>query len=284
MTPKSQKEQGAIQPVDKADDATIYFSGIIAPTLKADTLYSVDARAGWTVRRLGKNGGVPLAVSGAAKTDKRPQADLDSFNLFASLEDYGHDIIVKSNLAGLEFDRQAKVMNVVSYTRFVVPLNTTIVTRTKDASGNIQPHLRATFELDLVPGVEIGENLRNAYSAANGSASGSGFILRGVPGLSGLIVVPAPVVKKLAFQAEYTVRLPAVREVFLDTRGLAPKADPVATLDRRARPHAKASMTLMASPWIGLKFGYEYGSVPPTFQFANHGASLTLVFQAKQNH
>jgi hypothetical protein len=282
LTPRSAKAKRCLVPVDKAEDASLYFSGIVAPGAGVTPVYTIDARANWRVHCFGDTCGTPLAISATAKTDKRNQVDPDSFSAFLSLQHYASDPIFKWD-AGVESNREANVLNVVSAARAVKTLRKTFRRRTVDAGGNQSFAVRTTIGINLGVGVELGANLRNAYDAGRDEGAGSGLILRGVPSARVYIVVPAPVIRRLVLKVDYQVRFLAKDELFLETRNLAPKADPVPHRDRRSRHYVQGSAKLMMTDWVALQFGYEHGSLPPAFKFVNHSGTIGFVFQARQS-
>jgi hypothetical protein len=278
----AEKPPNAIVPVEKADDATLSFQGIGAPASGGATTYSIDAKAAWILARLGGDQ-MPLSVRATAKSDKRPEVDLDSFSTSLTLWNYAHRVVLNLDLPTVEFNRKASVINVVPSARVIWPLSTTVTKQVKDPSGNDVPTIRFVTGVDLALGAEVGWNTKNTVTAASGIDNGSGGIARLVPGVSGFVAIPTRFFKRIVISGEAVVRLLATDELFLETRDLEPKADPVASLDRRARPFAKLAVKFMASPWIGFQLGYEYGSVPPAFKMANHSGTIGFVFQAKQN-
>ena len=272
-TPEARKKE-LIEPVDDPDDATLYFSGIVAPAAGDHTTYTIDTRAGWILRQAGVSA---LSLNGELKADKRPQADPDSANVFVQADRYGRTWVTRWDVGGLEFDREGKVVNLMSRPSIAAPLSHAFLVDKKDDSGNMIPTVRATLGVNLGLGMELGANTK--HDPAVDPAS---FVFRIAPRLSTYLVVPAPVVKKVVFSAEYTVRVLTQKELFRETRNLPDKADPVPYADRRPRHYATAGVKLMLTEWFGVKGEYEYGSLPPAFQFVNHSGKIGLVFQAKQ--
>jgi len=275
------KPTPVVVPVDKASDATLYFSGLIAPAVKKETTFTIDAKAGWILGRFGDDK-VPVSLSATAKGDKRPQVDLDSYSVSLTATNYAHRFVSRVDVPTLEFNRTGNVINLVGAGRIIAPLSHSVLRNVKDDNGNLVPTVKATFGFDPFVGVEGGANLRNAVSVAAGDEASSG-IFRVLAGGYAFVSIPTPHLKKIIIGAEGIVRKPTTDELFLETRNLAPKADPVPHLDARIRPYGKLSVKFMATAWVGLELGYEYGSQPPAFKLGNHSGTIGIVFQAKQN-
>jgi len=273
----AQQQKALIEPVDKPDDATLYFSGIVAPAAGKHTTYTIDTRADWRIRQAGRT---TVSLAGELKADKRPRADPDSASAFVRWVQYDDTFVYRWDAGGAEFDRVGKIVNVMSRLRASLPLSYPFLTTTTDANGNAIPRLRATVGVNLGMGLEVGANARHGdYADVDDPST---IVLRVVPQLKTYLVLPAPVVKKLVFSADYLVRFPTRRELFLETRDLPDKADPVPHVDRRSRHYATAAMKMALTKWFGVKVEYEYGSLPPAFKMVDHSAKIGLVFQARQ--
>lgn len=266
------QSKAVLQPVDSPDEATLYFSGIVAPAVGKHTAYSIDARASWWISQQGLSS---LSIAGEYKADARPNADPDTTSLFLIGDHYGK-LISKWDV-GVESDRSADVVNLMSRPRVTAALSHAFLTQVKDDSRNEIPTLRASLGVDLGIGLDVGFNARH-----DDGIDPDKLILRLVPEVKTYLVVPTSFVQKLVFSAGYAVRLPARKEVFRETRGLADGADPVPFADRRPRHHATAGITFKLTDWFGIEGEYAYGSLPPAFQMADHSGKIGLVFQAKQ--
>ena len=266
------------EPVDNADDATIYFNGIVAPAVGAKTSYTIDTRANVMLRRFGATGGTRLGVKGELQTDHRSHVDPDSARIGVSLQRVrGFAPILTWDAASLEFDRNAKLMNLLSAASLVQTWGKPFTT--KEDGRTV---LRSTINLQAGIGLEVGGNLRNTVSVEAGG-SGSGGIVRVVPSVGAWFVMPSSLLDRITISAEYTVRFPATRELFYETRDLPDDADPVPSLTKKPRHYVEASARFMATKWFGFEAKYKFGSLPPVFQIVDHSASFGLTFMVKQN-
>jgi hypothetical protein len=269
----------AFERVDDPDDATVYFNGIVAPAKGAKTLYTIDSRADLTLRRFGQSAGTRLGISGELKTDERTHVDPDSARLGVSLRRVtGFAPVLTWDIAALEFNREAKLVNLISAASLVQTWGTPF-TRLHDGTKVV----RATINFQAGLGLEVGANLRNVVRTDSGEADGATAIVRAAPTLGIWLVMPTTTLDRITLSAEYALRVPATRELFLETRGLTEDADPVPLLTRKARHYVTASARFMITKWVGFEAKYEFGSLPPVFQVVDHGASVGLTFMAKQN-
>ena len=262
------------EPVDTADSATVYVSGIVAPAVGKHTAYTIDAKAKYW---LWESGLSSAFVTGEYKADARPNADPDSTSLFLAFDRYG-SLITKWDAIGVESNRGASVVNFMSRPRVGTALPYSFVAKHEDPSGNLLSTIRASIGLDVWLGLETGFNLKHAEDV-----DAEKFILRLVPETKAYLVVPtASFIDKIVVSAGYAVRLPATRETFVETRDLAPGVDPITVADRRPRHHAKAAVTFKLTDWFGVESEYSYGSLPPAFKIVNHSGKIGIVFQARQ--
>jgi hypothetical protein len=264
--------------VDDEDKATLYFSGLVAPAAGDTTTYTIDSRANLILDEP-TNG--YLSILAEFKADKRANADPDTASLFAHYERYDPTFVYKWDVGGGEFDREGKVVNLMSRAYVALPLSHAILRRVEDPDSHVKiSTVRASVGVDLEFGLEVGANAK--YPDLTDDSSGT-FIFRIVPQIQTYLTVPAPVIKKLVFSADYAARLPTTRELFLETRDLPDKADPVMFFTRRVRHHVTAGVKLSLTDYIGFKIEYEHGSLPPAFKVVDHSGKIGLVFQARQS-
>jgi hypothetical protein len=263
------------EPVDDPDDATFYFNGVVAPAVGAHTLYTIDARADIFLTRTGSTN---WNIVGAFKADERKDVDPDSAKLGVSAQRIKGFLPVLGGQGLIEFDRDADVVNAVAGASVIKTWhhsNRKVVDKV--------PVVTSTVNFQAGIGIEAGANLRNTVDVtAEDGSDGSGGIFRLVPGASLWWVKPMKI-DRLVLAAEYLVRIPATREIFLETRDLPDDADPVASLTKKARHHVTASATFMINEWFGFEAGYEFGSLPPVFQIVDHSFKFGITFMGAQN-
>ena len=261
-------------PVDSSDDATVYVSGIMAPAVSKHTAYTIDARAKYWFWERGLSSAF---VTGEYKADARTNADPDSTSLFLTFDRYS-SLIMKWDAIGIESNRKASVVNMMSRPRVGSALSHAFLATRSDASGNELSVVKASIGLDLWFGIETGLNLKH-----DDGIKADDFILRFVPETKAYLVVPTTgLINKIVFSAGYAVRLPVTDETFVETRDLAAGASAVPSATQRARHLAKLGITFKLTDWFGVEGQYSYGSLPPAFQIVNHSGKIGIVFQAKQ--
>lgn len=286
---RDKDDSDSFKPANSSKDADIYISGSVNPAVGSKPTYSIDSKAHVLFR--GSDVAAGFGISAAVKTDNRPRADPDSFNVKALYErpplEMG-GLGYRMAIAGLEFDRKAKVLNFIA-----APQVSWYFRRSLHGApaheGESGPVV-AVFELDSYAGLELGANLKNEYSVENGPGKGSGGIFRGVPGTAAIVrlnrVGPF---KSVDFVSAYEVRLLARPELILETRkdqlasrGVATDK-PLPLLSRQARHHWTNTIGLNVTDAFGFSVQHEYGSLPPTFTFVDHKLQIGLVYKIKQN-
>ena len=258
-------------PAKGSDNPDYSISGTVVPAVGSGPLYSLDASL---QPRILKGSPSSLVFSAKAKTDSSHKADLDSFSW--SL-DYRHfpafPLGETLSPAGMEFNKTGDVMNFISGGSLVWTHFRSVISEGKPV---------VTAGLDLRAGVELGDNFKNTFTIANHpNQRGSGFIFRSVPSARFVLVIPTSNPKhEIQLSSNYTVRLPARDELFLETR-LHTK-DPVPLLGTNPRHYIENNLTFKLTEFFSFKVQHSYGSLPPSFKFTDQRGSVGIVFQANQ--
>lgn len=135
------------------------------------------------------------------------------------------------------------------------------------------PHVFPT----LLAGGEFGKNFQSPLAAAEG-----GSIVRGIFGLElnyffDLSKISS--LKGIGLDGAFARRVFATREVIVDDSD--PKNLALVAFGRKPRDHAKADLKFAISDNFGLTVGYEWGSLPPSYQFVHHLVKVGLLYQAQ---
>ena len=267
------------QATHSRDGADVYISGAVTPAVGAGPSYAIDSSLKYTLRQWGENA---LLSSGSVKTDDRPTADPNSFTWSVGYKRTGHrHFTAQWNFAGMELDKRANAMNYVSAPKLLVTADHLFKSR-RGSGENTYLVPRVLVGIDVVLGLEFGDNLKNQYSIANRAPNqGYGAFLRGVPSATAYLAIPHALwLKSINWTTAYTARIPATDEIFLETR-LGTKS-PVPMLTSNARHYLLDDLQFMFTDFAGFEIKHQYGSLPPTFTFVNHKVSIGLVVQFKQ--
>jgi hypothetical protein len=251
-------------------DYSISFSW--APAVGSGPVYSLDGSIRHTIAGLNPS----FAFLATAKSDSSKKADPDSFTWALSLlKGPGSRFHVgwRSNLTGMEFDKQGNVMNEISQASLMWTKN--------HVSRNSDHTVLYSWSMILDVGVELGTNLKNKFTIAGDPGQrGTGFIFRGVPAVQFAFVVPTSNPKHaIKFNSNYTVRLPARGELFLETRHVT---DPVPELGTNPRHYVENNLSFNLTEFFALKIQHSYGALPPAYKFTDHKGSVGIEFTAKQ--
>lgn len=265
-------------PTTAGKDPDYSFSGTVVAGVGARPLYTVDGS--FQTKFISRNR-LSLATIETVKTASSNTIDPDSFNSALTLlyfpETTGRSTLkFRSNLAGLEFNKQSSVLNEVSSSSLSWM-------RLLREGTSAQGDLATALSLTLAAGVEIGDNFKNEFTVAGKTgASGSGLIFRGVPGASlAFVFIPDKNPKHaIRWSSNYLVRLPVRDELFLILPEGASTAVP--HLGTRPRHYLENDLSFQINDYFGLKIQHTYGSLPPAFQFVNHTVSAGIVFKASQ--
>jgi hypothetical protein len=263
------------------DKSDVYISLTYSPGLSATPQYSIDTSVGllFPLRPAATNDFGYLGFLAAVKTDKRPQADPDSYRLFGVYQRAirhaplgpAQGVLFTWLVAGGEFERQANNINFISSPLVEIPI------RLRGEVNN-----KKTIIPVLVPefGMELGTNLKNAVTPA-----GQGIIGRGVLGATlGVTVNPTlKLFQAVHLTSSYKVRLPATSEVFTNTTtNTAGKVVDVPFLSTKPRHYIKNELGFTLWDPISFTITHEYGAIPPAFRLIDHKVSIGFVLTLQQ--
>lgn len=258
-------------PPDPSKDPNYSLSFTVVPAVGSKPTYTIDGSIHHRIWRHSPN---DFHFNAVTKTDSSNKADPDSFNWNLSwLRVTSAPVSLKSNFVGMEFDKNANVMNEISDLGFIWQR----LGGKTAASGDLI--YSWTFQVNAA--VELGDNIKNEFTIANQAPHrGTGFIFRGAPRVRFDFAIPTSNPKHaIIFNSTYTVRLPARDELFLETRH---SQDPVPLLGTNPRHYVENNLTFKVTDYFGFKFQHSYGDLPPTFKFVDNKGSIGIVFQAMQ--
>lgn len=247
------------------DDADIYLFGSATGAHKSKPIYSIDAKLAyyWDLKAAGAIGPQFTFTS-----DEGSDVDPDSITAKLAYENIfilgpARYLFLNIDAVGGEFDKEGDTKN------FISGLRAKYVPRSVFLSEN---NIAA---IDFSFGVEGGRNFKNAVDP-----DGSGGIFRLNLGAAAHFVALAPgKFKRIFINADYFVRLPQRREIFIEKIG----DDDVFTLRKRARHLVAADVDLMFSDAFGITIKYQYGSMPPSFKLMDHKVSAGFTMKLRQN-
>ncbi|HZT76414.1 MAG TPA: hypothetical protein VFA27_07140 [Vicinamibacterales bacterium] len=277
-SPSAPTPKPRLEPVESADDATLYFKGVVSPSPSV-SIDNVDARGAYVWRPWTTVDVLPTLTY---KHDSSDDKDPDVLSAKISLTHYGHRngpgwIL---DLPVVDSDAQAKTVNAGVGVRGVYSRHFDHRAKAVDSGATV---LTWAFDPEVSVGLETGNNFKNDYAKTVGQNGGSGGYVRFVPRIAAYLFVPVRgPVQKILVAAEYEDRLLARGEIRLETRDLPDGADPTVLLDKAHRSHTTVSGTFMVTDWFGFDLEYERGSLPPAFKFVDNKMSVSLVFMAAQ--
>ena len=249
-----------------AKDADIYVTGAIAAGRGSKPLYSLESRFAYlhSLKRFGAFGG-SLAVNANQESDFDP----DSIRAAATYEYVrpfrrvpGTGLILRSNVIGGEFNRKNTTRNLLT------GLDGTLVL----PSARLGETTFATADFTL--GFEAGNNYRNRLAP-----KGTGAFWRPKFGAAAyLLALDTPIFDRIAFNANYEVRLPLSAEIYSETEG----GNEFFSLTRKPRHRVGADLNFLFSAAYGLSVQYRYGTLPPAFKLERPNVRLGFVVQLKQ--
>lgn len=104
--------------------------------------------------------------------------------------------------------------------------------------------------------------------------------LRGVPAANVYLIVPNIwKLNKISLTTSYTPRIPTTDEVFIETRNVS---KPRPELTDKARNYVQSTLNFMLTEYLGIQIKYQYGSLPPAFNFVQSSGSTGLVLGFKE--
>jgi hypothetical protein len=274
VTPKSP----VVEAAKTRNDADVYVSGTVTPSVGAGPSYNIDSTLKYTLRQWGENA---LFAAGQVKTDNRPTADPDSFSWNVGYRRTGlRGSMFEWDFAGMQMDKKANALNFYSAPKFVWNVQRLFkgMEKTKK-TGQTYLTPNVLVGLDLTLGMEFGDNFRDDFTVTNNK--GLGGFARGVPGAAAYVVVPHVLhFKKITLASTYTARIPTADELFLETRHTS---KPVPMLTSNTRHYLQDDLQFMFSDYVGFEIKQQYGSLPPAFSFVDNRVSIGLVLQLKQD-
>jgi hypothetical protein len=270
--------------VKKASKETsdVYISLSYSPALNSPPQYSIDTSVGllFPLAPKASSDYGSLGFLAAVKTDKRKQADPDSYRVFG-LYQRGvtrqpkwplQGVLFTWLIGGSEFERQAKNTNFISSPLLDFPLR---------LRGKIDEKTMVVPVLIPEIGMEIGNNFGNAVNSG-----GQGLIARGVLGsnLSVTFNPKAKLFQGIHLTSNYKLRLPARDEVFTNTTtNSSGRVIDVPFLSTKPRHYIKNELGFTLWEPISLTITHEYGDIPPAFRLVDHKVTIGLTLSFQQN-
>ncbi len=266
-----------IEPAKTRNDAAVYISGTVTPSVGARPSYSIDSSLKYAFFERGDHS---LFGSGQVKTDNRPTADPDSFSWSVGYKWTGTSrSSFQWDFVGMQMDKKANAMNVVSAPKYSLNFQK-LFKEQKAINGH--PYLAPLVLVgtDLSLGAEVGNNFRDDFAVANNT--GLGGFCRGMPSVSAYVIVPNVLrFKNITISSTYTARIPTTNELFLETRQHT--SSPIPELTSNTRHYLENDIQFMFATYTGFEIKHQYGSLPPTFTFVDNRVAIGLVVQFKQD-
>jgi len=242
--PKKEDSKAHYTAAKGKDDADIYLAGNVVAANGSKSKYSIDAKFGY-LQSLGGSGAAGFKATFVSET--ATDIDPDSITVGVTyrkpfvLGDMG--LVLRADPVGGEFDREGDNRNLLSSAnvKLVFP------------SAHFGPAQSAT--IDLVSGFETGNNYENSLAP-----TGIGGFWRWYGGAGAyLIAKHTPIFQAINFSGEWRVRVPEKAEVFTRNSNTF--------LTTKPRHHVDSSVDFMFSKAFGISVSYEYGSLPPSFEY-----------------
>jgi len=270
--------------VKKASKETsdVYINLSYSPAINSPPQYSIDTSVGLLFPLAPKESTDygSLGFLGAVKTDKRKQADPDSYRVFGAYQIAAkkepiwplQGVLFTWLIGGAEFERQAKNTNFISSPLLDFPLR---------LRGEINTQKAVVPVLIPEIGMEVGNNFGNAVNPG-----GQGFIARGVLGgnFSVTFNPKAKLFQGIHLTSNYKLRLPAREEVFTDTTtNSSGKVIDVPFLSTKPRHYIKNELGFTLWEPFSFTITHEYGDIPPAFRLVDHKVTIGLTLAFQQN-
>jgi hypothetical protein len=270
--------------VKKAGKETsdVYINLSYSPAINSPPQYSIDTSVGllFPIATKASADYGSLGFLAAVKTDKRKQADPDSYRVFGVYQIAAvkkqiwpvQGVLFSWLFGGAEFERQAENTNFISSPLLDFPIR---------LRGRI--NTQKTVVPVLIPevGIELGNNFGNAVNRG-----GQGFIARGVLGgnFSVTFNPKTKLFQGIHLTSNYKLRLPAREEVFTDTAtNSSGKTVDVPFLSTKPRHYIKNELGFTLWDPISLTITHEYGDIPPAFRLVDHKVTIGLTLSLQQN-
>lgn len=131
--------------------------------------------------------------------------------------------------------------------------------------------------LDPNIGIEIGKNLKSPLKAAEGNG-----IYR--PFFGANLIIQAPIknvslLKGFEFESAYTRRFPLSRELTFKNNEDGTKS--LISFSKGPKDYSNSKLTFKINDIFGPYIGFEWGSLPPNYNFVDHKWTLGLLFKSK---
>lgn len=294
--PGDQSSSGSsVAPASSKQNSDLYISGTYSPAVNSPPQYQIDGFVAlmkdWDAHNYNYG---QYGVIGSVTTDKRRQVDPDSYRIFGAYQNALVTFAPDSNtfdtnaaakkshnplqgilftwlVGGAEFDRKADNVNFITAPSLDFPIR-------------LFPNtIRATTQpmaiLTVTLGIEAGHNFHNAVTPDSGRG-----IFRGVIGGNLLYRFnpKLPGFKGMELTSAYTLRLPAVDEIFTSTTTVNGQSVDVPFLSSKARHYIKQELDFKLSDFFSLALKHEYGAIPPAFRMVDHKASVGITFSLRQ--
>jgi hypothetical protein len=269
-----------VKPTSNKQSSDLYLSGTYSPAINSSPQYQLDGFVA-LMKDIDANhlNYGQAGVVGSVITDKRKQVDPDSYRIFGAYQNplssewHGplQGVLLTWLVGGAEFDRKGKDANFITapYLDFPIRLFPKVIHATTEPMAI----------LTLTTGIEAGYNFHNAVSPDAGrgifrGVAGGNLLFRFNPKLPGF--------KGVELSSAYTVRLPAVDEIFTSTKLVDGQSVDVPFLGNKARHYIKQELDFKLNDFFSLTFKHEYGALPPVFRMVDHKASVGFAFSLRQ--
>lgn len=287
--PASPPSRHPVQGATDKSDSDIYFNGSYKTTVNGDSTWNLDTFAGYMYALqkertfYGK-----IGFYGQATTDKEASADPDSFLAYLVFQRvlgrggwwwFFQSPYMNLRLAGTEFDRQGKQLNLISSPVLTFPFRLSGKFSGPLEPGLTFPHMTLQLGTEFVK-VEKSETLSPQKNWYTRGLLGATFAAGYAPEKTYMY--------SIQLTSAYQVRIPSSGEIYFDDR-LAPidpatgkKGSAPALLGTQARHYLDTKFTYNLVKWAGITFEHSYGSQPPLFSRTDHSFSLGFTFSLKQ--
>jgi hypothetical protein len=246
-------------------DADIYFSGTATGAKGSKPAYDYTVKLGYLFAPCVRCGSIGPRIT--VKAAGESNVDPDSIKATATYEKVFvlapvTGIILRSDFIGAEFDTSNRTRNLST------GLDSILVIPTYPIGKN------NFFTIDFLTGFEGGHNYRHKLNE-----KGLGNFWRWKFGSKAYFTsLNVLGLKRINVSGEYAVRLLHSFEPFTETID----GEEVTSLRKKPRHNVATNIDFMFSDALGVTLKYQFGSLPPAFNFVNHTVSIGLTFQLKQ--